>query len=226
LSEEVDNPSRIIFLVERDDLYKYQVANVSEDKFIKLLLRTYTGLFTEYVKISEEDLSRKANVKLSVVTGFLIKLSRDKIINYIPRKKVPQIYYGEERLETKSLLFTNQNYNIRKQQYEKKIKAVIEYATHNKCRSQQLLNYFGDKEAIRCGVCDVCTKRNKLGLSKYEFDIVLNEIKSKLKTEPQTLESLVDNIKQNSNKVIKVIRWLLDNNKIIKTDNDLLQWNK
>ena len=224
LSEEVDNPSRIIFLVERDDLYKYQVANISEDSFIKLLLRTYTGLFTEYVKISEEDLARKANVKLSVVTGFLIKLSRDKIIKYIPRKKVPQIYYGEERLDTKSLLFENQDYSIRKQQYEKRIKAVIEYATHNKCRSQQLLGYFGDNKATRCGVCDVCTKRNSLGLSKYEFDIVLEEVKEKLKNEPLTLENLVDGIKQNSDKVLKVIRWLLDNEKIVKTDNELLRW--
>ena len=224
VSEEVDNPSRVMFIVQRDYLYKYQVANVTEDKFIKLMLRSYSGLFSGYQRIDENDLARKAEVKLAVVTGFLIKLGRDKIINYIPRKKVPQIYYPEERLNIKSLTFANDKYKLRKELYQKRIGSVIEYATHNKCRSQQLLTYFGDTKTTRCGVCDVCTKRNQLGLSKYEFDLVLDEVKAVLVKEALTTEQLVDSIKQNSDKVIKVIQWLLDNEKIVKDEDFLLQW--
>ncbi len=226
ISEEVDNPSRIMFIVQRDYLYKYQVANEVEDKFIKLLLRSYSGMFSEYRKIDENELARKAEIKRDRVTGFLIKLGRDKIINYIPSKKVPQIYYSEERLDKKSLLFTDEKYKLRKELYTKRIQSVIEYATHNKCRSQQLLAYFGDKQAARCGVCDVCTKRNQLGLSKYEFDLVLDEIKTLLKEKPLLTEQLVDTIKQNSEKVIKVIQWLLDNDKIIKDEKGKLYWSK
>ncbi len=224
LSEEVDNPSRIMFMVQRDDLYKYQVVNAAEDKFIKLLLRSYTGLFSAYRSIDENDLARKAGVKSDVVTGFLIKLGRDKIINYIPRKKVPQIYYSEERLDLKSIIFTAEKYKLKKEQYTKRIQAVIEYATHHKCRSQQLLNYFGDTKAVRCGVCDVCTKRNELDMSKYEFDLVLDEIKKHLHESPAKLEELVDSIQKKSDKTIKVIQWLLDNGKIIKDEDYLLHW--
>lgn len=224
LSEEVDNPSRIMFDVQRDYLYKYQVANETEDKFIKLLLRTYSGLFSGYQRIDENGLALKAGVSITVVTGFLIKLGRDKIIKYIPRKKVPQIFYPEERLDTKSITFSNDKYKLRKELYEKRINSVIEYATHNKCRSQQLLEYFGETKTTRCGVCDVCTKRNQLELSKYEFDLVLEEVKAELEKEVLTTEQLVDIINQNNDKVIKVIQWLLDNEKIIQDENFLLHW--
>jgi ATP-dependent DNA helicase RecQ len=224
LSEEVDNPSRIIFKIQRDGLYKYQVANAAEDKFIKLLLRTYSGLFSSYRPIDEGDLARKANITPAVVSSFLIKLGRDKVINYIPRKKVPQIYYSEERLNLKSVIFTTDKYKMRKELYANRIAAVIDYASHNKCRSQQLLNYFGDKDASRCGVCDVCTKRNELNLSKYEFDLVLEAIKKILKQNPKPLEQLVDDIDQSSDKVIKVVQWLLDNEKVVKTEDLLLSW--
>jgi ATP-dependent DNA helicase RecQ len=226
LSEEVDNPSRILFIVSRDNLYKYQVANAAEDKFIKLLLRSYAGLFTEYRPIDENDLARKAGVKLDVVTSYLIKLGRDKIINYIPRKKVPQIFYTEERLNTNSLLFTRENYQDRKNLYQEKIIAVVEYATHKKCRSQQLLNYFGDTKATRCGVCDVCVERNKLELSKMEFDLVLKAVKETLRDNPQMIEQLVDALNYPEEKVLKVIQWLLDNYKIERDASMYLHWKK
>ena len=48
LTEEINNPSRIKFMLDRDDLYRFQVSNSRFDAFIKLLLRSYTGVFTEY----------------------------------------------------------------------------------------------------------------------------------------------------------------------------------
>jgi ATP-dependent DNA helicase RecQ len=89
-----------------------------------------------------------------------------------------------------------------------------------------LLNYFGDTTATRCGVCDVCTERNKLDLSKMEFDLVAEAIKTELKKQPLNLEQLVDAIKQPNNKVVKVIQWLLDNQKLHRDESMLLHWKK
>lgn len=225
-SEDVDNPSRLMFLVNRDDLYKYQVANADEDKFIKLVLRSYSGLFTEYRPINEDQLAAKAHVTRQVIYKFLVKLSRDKIVNYIPQKKVPQVFYLEERLELQSLIFTHEKYSERKKRYEQRINSVIEYATHQKCRSQQLLAYFGQENASRCGVCDVCAKRNELGLSKYDFDLILQEVKSRVVETPFTIEALVDQIALPDDKIIKVVQWLLDNNKLLKDEASNLMWNK
>jgi ATP-dependent DNA helicase RecQ len=224
LSEELHNPSRLIFLVARDDLYRYQVANAAEDSFIKLLLRCYTGLFTEYRPIDETDLAKKANTSREVVYTYLKKLSRDKIVNYIPQSKLPQIYYCEERLDSKSLYFSPDKYNQRKDLYGHKIDAVVQYATHNKCRVQQLLAYFGMPDVPRCGTCDVCTKRNELNMSTYEFDTILEAIKKTLHQQPMETTRLVNQIKMKEDRVVTVLQWLLDNGKVIKDNGELLRW--
>lgn len=224
LSEEVNNPSRIMFIIQRDELYKYQIKNKIEDNFIKLILRTYSGLFTNYQRINEEQLANKLNIKLADVTQFLIKLGRDKIISYIPRKKVPQIYFKSERLDEKSIIFNISQYHLRKELYKKSINSILQYATSNVCRSQQLLSYFDEKDSTPCGVCDVCTQKNSLGLKKSDFDIIYNEIKKNLKKQPLNIESLTNSISKNSNKVVKVIQWLLDNETIIQKEDFLIYW--
>ena len=103
---------------------------------------------------------------------------------------------------------------------------MVHYAaSSNKCRSQILLSYFGEKDPDRCGICDVCTRRNELDLSKFEFDLILDELKTILQNKECNLDQLVSQTKSNKNKVIRVIQWLLDNNKISTNKNDLLFWN-
>lgn len=88
-----------------------------------------------------------------------------------------------------------------------------------------MLSYFGEKNPERCGQCDVCTRRNELDLSKYEFDIILDEIKEKLPYNLISLDELMKNLHTDEEKNLKVIRWLLDNEKIKKDQDNLLTWN-
>lgn len=223
-TEEINNPSRIHFIVSRDDLYKFQVANESFDGFIKLLLRSYTGLFAEFVPINEETLSKKSGATRDTVYQYLVKLSSFNIIRYIPGKKTSLVIFTEERLERKALLISPENYLHVKEKYEIRLSKMIEYAdTDNKCRSVILLDYLGE-ESDRCGLCDVCRERNELDLSKYEFDLILEEIKSILETDNPDAEQLTKLIEYPEDKTIKVIRWLLDHNKIIPDKDHKLSW--
>ena len=86
-TEEINNPSRVHFIVSRDDLYKFQVANESFDGFIKLLLRSYTGMFSEFVPINEDALAKKSALSRDTIYRFLVKLSSLNIIRYIPGKE-------------------------------------------------------------------------------------------------------------------------------------------
>lgn len=227
LTDELDNPSRIMFTVGKTELYRYQVANSDVDPFIKLLLRTYPGLFSTYVKIDEGYLSRASELPLKRVTENLIKLGRARIINYIPRKKTPLIIFTEERLDDKNLRISRETYHQRKKRYQKRTDAMTGYASGTtKCRSMSLLEYFGETNAARCGKCDVCTSRNELNMSKYQFDLILEQLKAILVNEEVILEELVDRIKTPSEKTIAVIRWLLDNEKIVKSPTGLLTWKK
>src|SRR5512133_2357250 len=214
-TEEINNPSRVHFIVSRDDLYKFQVANESFDGFIKLLLRSYTGMFSEFVPINEEALSRKSAATRDTIYQYLVKLSSLNIIRFIPGKKTALVIFTEERLVRKALMISPDNYLHVKEKYEIRLNKMIEYAdSDSHCRSVFLLNYFGE-EPDRCGICDVCRERNELDLSKYEFDLILEEIKIVLEKDAPDAEELVKLIDYPEERVIKVIRWLLDHNKIL-----------
>lgn len=225
LTEELNNPSKVHFLVEREGLYKFQVANVQFDGFIKLLLRSYTGLFTEFVSIDESTLSRKANIDPDRVYQFLKKLNNLKIIRYIPQRKTPLIIYTEERLDAKNLLISGNNYRRRRDTFIEKLDQIIQYASQTTtCRSQYLLAYFGETGVNRCGQCDVCTRRNEPDLSKTEFDLIMNKIKESLIETPLLLEALVEQLEYHEDKILKVIQWLLDTNKIYYQQDNKLKW--
>jgi len=223
-TEEINNPSRVHFIVGRDDLYKFQVANESFDSFIKLLLRSYTGMFSEFIAINEDSLSKKSGLSRDAIYRFLVKLSSMNIIRYIPGKKTALVIFTEERLERKALMISPGNYLQVKEKYVFRVNKMIDYADFNtKCRSVMLLDYFGE-ESDRCGICDVCRERNELDLSKYEFDLILEEIKELLVGQKYDSKELVSKVSLPEEKVIKVLRWLLDHNKIIMDDRHLLSW--
>lgn len=223
-TEEINNPSRVHFIVGRDDLYKFQVANEAFDGFIKLLLRSYTGMFSEFVPINEDTLARKSAMTRDSVYRFLVKLSSMNIIKYIPGKKTSLVIFTEERLSRKALFISPENYLQVKEKHIFRISRMIDYADYNtRCRSVMLLEYFGEM-ADRCGICDVCRERNELDLSKYEFDLILEEIKEILTGRKADATELVNKSGYPEEKVIKVIRWLLDHNKIVMDDQHLISW--
>ena len=124
----------------------------------------------------------------------------------------------------KALMISPDNYLHVKEKYSARLEKMIEYAeSKNRCRSAMLLDYFGE-ESDRCGLCDVCRDRNELDLSKYEFDLILEEIKVILEEQKPDPEELVNMISYPEEKVIKVIRWLMDHNKIVQDEEHKLSW--
>ena len=116
------------------------------------------------------------------------------------------------------------NYLHVKEKYSLRLEKMIDYAeSKNRCRSVMLLDYFGE-ESDRCGTCDVCRERNELDLSKYEFDRILEEIKGILADKQPDAEELVKLCTYPEEKVIKVTRWLLDHDKIIRDKDYRLLW--
>jgi ATP-dependent DNA helicase RecQ len=226
LTEELDNPSKVYFQVGRDDLYKFQVANASFDGFIKLLLRSYTALFTNYVAIDEELLAKRANVSPDLVYDFLVRLRAQKIIDFIPKKKVPYIIFTRERIDLDRIKISRENYDDRKRDYIRRIDAMIHYASSgHKCRSQLLLQYFGENESTRCGKCDVCMERNELNISKFEFDTLCEQIKRTL-FQPCFYEDILAQIEGKPESAVKVVRWLLENEKIVYRVDNRMEWQK
>lgn len=227
LTDELDRPSMVHFRVDRDDLYKFQVANQPFDAFIKLLLRSYTGMFSDYRPVDEETLAKRANITVELVYKYLNRLDQLKIIHYIPQKKTPFIIYTKERIDIKRLVISKENYHERKSQYLQQINSVLQYAgSTSLCRSQQLLAYFGETGSSRCGNCDVCESMGNLGMSNLEFERLSTDIQHLLGKKPLFRHELFFSLQGDDDKKQQAIRWLIDNKNIVIRIDERLEWVK
>jgi ATP-dependent DNA helicase RecQ len=222
-TEEIDNRSRLLFTVYRDDLYQYNFDKDTE-QVINTTLRLYTGLFTNYAMIDESAIAVKLGMTRKNIYEIFKNLSRRGIIDYIPHKKTPLISYLQPRTDKKHINIPRSIYEDRKERFDKRIMAMHEYASQNAiCRSRILLSYFGDKETKDCGQCDVCLKKNSIGITNKRYNDISYAINNLLKDEKeQTLNYIISALQNFQPKeIIEVIRFnaekgvlFIDNSKV------------
>jgi ATP-dependent DNA helicase RecQ len=226
LTESMHSPSRLFITADREQIYRLQVEQSYFDNFLKHLLRNYPGIFTDFVKINEDEVARKLGTKSNTVTSDLIQLQKLGYLNYIPRKDKPQLVFASERLDPADLFLSKENYGDRKVAAAKRLQAVIDFVGNNKhCRSLQLLAYFGEKNARRCGKCDVCSNRNSLNLTDIEFDNIREQLHGFLNVRPYPVFELTQMVEGfPEEKVLLTIRWLLQNKFLTKDADERLHW--
>jgi ATP-dependent DNA helicase RecQ len=152
----------------------------------------------------------------------LVRLSKMKIAEYIPQKQSPMLILLEERLDSNNIRISAENYLWAKNRFTERMEGMLSYSENNMdCRSVQLLAYFGEKNAPRCAQCDVCRHRNEAGITKYEFDTIVEKIKSILAQSPDTVEN-VANQTDNPEKTILVMRWMMDNGMLSEKNHTLV----
>jgi ATP-dependent DNA helicase RecQ len=220
LSENFALPARLHFSINKQDLYKFQVSHPVYDGFIKGLLRSYGGLFDDFVKINEQVLAKNMNIAKAQVVKNLKKLEELEVLEYEAQSNLPKLTFTKPRLDQSSLIISKENYHERKAIALEKLKAVLNYAeSDHRCRSQLLLDYFGEKSSYRCGICDVCLERNKLELNDLEFEEIKKQLQEILQENELSLNDLVAQVKRyKEDKVIKVIEYLVDTGEI-KSEN-------
>lgn len=227
LSDEVNQPSRILFLLSRDDLYKFQIENRKFDGFIKLLLRSYTGLFTDYTAIDEALLSQRANIKRDLAYNYFVKLSQMNVISYIPARKSPLLTFTEERLEEKALLISHEFFKERKMRYEQRIQAMLDYAFYSgECRNNQLLEYFGMKKTKPCGECDVCKSRLENNHDATRIEKYTNEIVQLLTKNAQYIGELSETMEIKNDLLTHIVKDLLEKELIVYLEDGRLDVRK
>ena len=164
-TEEQDNQARVMFTIGRNDLYRLENNTPNEEKVITALLRNYGGLFTDYNYIDESFIASQTALHPHQVYMILKALSQRHILHFIPQKKTPYIRYTQRREDKENIQLMPVVYEERKEQFRKRIRAVIDYAENDRiCRSRQLLRYFGEKDSHDCGQCDVCLEHRPEGM--------------------------------------------------------------
>ena len=210
-TDEQDNNSRLMFTLTKEELYRIHETSPETEKLINVILRSYTGVFTEYAYINEETLSLRTGMTRQQVYDTLISLTRRRILHYIPGKKTPYIIYTRERQEADRLIFTKEVYEDRKDSFIKRIKAMTEYAeSDDKCRSRMLLLYFGEKNEHNCGQCDVCLAAHSSGIKQGVFDEISRQIENILKEKDMPVADLINKLdKDDKDTVANIISYLL-----------------
>lgn len=227
-TDEQDNASRILFTIRRDDLYKLHEMGPEAETLIQAILRSYTGIFTDYAFISEASLALRTGLTREQIYRILVTLTKRRIVDYIPHKKTPYIIYTRERQELRYMHIPPSVYEERKERYETRIKAMEEYVTtDNVCRSRMLLRYFGEKNDHNCGQCDVCLshRTSPEEVKENDFDALSRKMTQLLAAKPMTPAEINDSMEEEKEKVAAVIQHLL-NEGVWKMKNGMIQISK
>ena len=217
LSDSFDEPSKVMIKASRDDIYGFQVNNPQYSELIKCMLRSLPGVLTDFVKINEEVLAKKAGLASDKVVEQLKKLESYQFLSYAPRNDKPQVLFLSEFVDSKHFGLSKENYYDRKKDAEQRVKAVVDFVNNNEeCRSVQLLRYFNEKTRKNCGRCDVCLKQGRL---QVPYDSIEQRVQSVMRETGQPMKDILSQCSDfETSQVLDAIRFLVDN--------DVLQYEK
>jgi ATP-dependent DNA helicase RecQ len=214
-NESVFLPSRFQFEIAHEQLYNFQIQNPGWDPFIKTLLRSYGGAFDNYVRIREFDIARRTNLSVQQVSEAMQQLNDYGAISYQPQSDKPQVTYLKPRQTSANLWIDRQYLDTRKAVYRKKMDAMLAYVNNIKCRSVQLLSYFNEINAPKCGTCDVCLRERREQHADELHQQIADEVLELISADPLSLAQLVGGLTRGkSNDRLTVIRQLLDAGRI------------
>ena len=217
-TDSQENASRLLFTLKRDELYKLRETDDTTEMLIQTILRSYTGLFTDYVFISEKALSTRTGLTLQEIYERLVGLAQRGIVHYIPQKNTPYIIYTRARVEKQEIRITPEVYEERKKRFQLRIEHMIEYATaYYPCRSRMLLSYFGEKNNHNCGICDTCVslRKGEKMLPETDMSKLQEQVMKLLSEEPHFSHVIAKKLGADKEALALLLRQLLENEQLI-----------
>ena len=209
--EEIDTQSRVMILVDKGELYHIPGSNPDIDKVLQALLRTYTGLFSDYVFINEAVIARRYGLSQELIYKSLLQLTKLHILHYVPQKRTPYIIYTTSREEPKYVVIPRSAYEDRMAIMEHRINKMIEYAySDSKCRETMLRTYFGEKEVQDCGNCDVCINKKKNAANIASVDDIIAGIQYMVSLKPRSIYEFIDTLSFNREEIINIVTRMVD----------------
>jgi ATP-dependent DNA helicase RecQ len=215
LNDPIFNPATLYFVASRDQLIQFETENPAWEPLIKTLLRTYAGIFDQPVAIYEKMLATLLKWELEQVLKGLYQLHKFQIVFYDPQKETPQVYFNQPRRKSADIRIDEKAYAFRKSQYVKRVRGILEYVRTTGCRSMAIAEYFGEKGAEKCGICDNCVKKEKEKLSPSEFESIYQKLKLGTESGQLTARALFDQFADiHSDHLRKVIDFMQAENKL------------
>ncbi|HAS46325.1 MAG TPA: RecQ family ATP-dependent DNA helicase [Microscillaceae bacterium] len=232
-NESFYNPSKIFFKLRYSDLYEFLLKNPFLEPLVKLLLRMCGGeIFNNFVRVSENEVAKFLQISTQQVVKQLEQLQQYEVLEYQRQKTKPQVLFLTPRHDARKLPLDIETLEMRKQRDLEKVQAVIHYMKHkDRCRTQLLLEYFGEVSYDPCGVCDVCVKRQRqaekqAGKEEDRFPEHSEQILTLLKEESLPMQTLVDKVDAHKDEILEVIQKMVDVQQIVYLDNGKMAINE
>lgn len=211
LSEDVTSGSKLKILQERKEIENI-LSNIGfQAKLLSAILRSYTGIFSDYVKISESTLASILETSVDKVKKGIEILERTFVVDYKAQSFLPRVFYASHRISSKDLIIPKEILETRQQVAEEQLGAMVNFAIEKKkCRTNIALFYFDETPLSKCGNCDNCL--NKLDLSPKSHIINI------LNNTPLELPQVIQQSELPRNETIAIIRNLMENGEIIRDE--------
>ena len=212
VSEHLREKSELQFKLNGDQLLRYQKEKPECEPLITTILRSYTGVFTQFADIDERLIANRLETTEESVIEQLKALRSEKILSYQPRNNIPLIVFLKDRIDEKYLYFDKKIYDFRKEKAEERLAAVENYVKcDNVCRSQLLLQYFGEWDSTPCGGCDVCRRNQIHSVRNKDFELISKEIQG-LRQQGKSQKEILSELskKYEEPQIVEVMRFLHD----------------
>ena len=214
-----ESRARLMFLLNRNELYRLDDLTQQEEALITALLRLYGSLFVDYTFIDLGLVADYSQIPQQEIYLMLKSLSQRRILHFIPESKTPYITYTKNRELPEHMVISKEVYEDRKEEFTKRINAMIAYANDTTtCRSKMLLNYFGEKQDHDCGRCDVCLDNNTNQVAEEKIDPVKYQILNLLADKAPHHITEIARLTLPREQVIAALQALLDEEILIKED--------
>ncbi len=215
--DEMDYSARLLFTAGRDDLYRMHQDKVT-DTVMNIILRNYSGIFTDYAYIDEHLICSRAGIEREQLYTTLMNLQSQGVVRYVPERRTPVVTWTRERIDTALLRFDPEVYAMRREEFKERIGAMMEYVTRETgCRSAMLLKYFGEHQEKPCMCCDLCQERVQGDITRGEREAIMGDVLDTFHANPDTPQK-VYSLPYDRKKIDVVLHYMVDEGHILMRD--------
>lgn len=208
LSQEFSEKAQVQFLFESKEVIRYISLHSDDEPIMSVILRTYPGIFDLQTNINTVFIAKKANVTEAKVLNLLEKLKNLGMIDYFSQQNESKITFLEVREDERTINRISKHLEKQNQVKKNQLDSVIHYVLdESNCKSNLLLNYFGEKTADDCGVCSYCVGKKP---KPVDSSAIRQQIVEVLSKKEMTSRELVSVVPADESEILKSLKELVE----------------
>jgi len=209
LSKQFGRKSMLRFVISSELLLSYFEKDMTASVVGKTILRLYGGIFETPTPVNLELVSKKSGQEISVIISVLEKMEREELLDLTLHVTDASLTFLVPREDDKTINVVAKEVEALNKKKKEQVAAVINYVENNEvCKSIQLVNYFGENNAERCGICSVCLIVHS-SVDKFKVKLISEKIIEALKDKQMSSREISEKLTFTEEKILNVLQLLI-----------------